>query len=258
MLRWLVPGMIALGLAGCETATPVPTTSAPAPVTDITVDAADGVTVFGTTYFGSLPDTAPLIILFHQGGSNARAEYEPLIPWLNENGYRAIGWDLRPGGEIFGLNNRTVDAMLPAKAQSYCDGYPDMQAALEASLALGDTEQAIIWGSSFSAALVFHLAADRPDQVSHVIAASPASGPPMANCLARARLDDLTVPAFVLRPASEMQGESSQSQKALMEAAGIPVLVLEDGVHGSSMLVDARTEADMSDARAALINWLAE
>ncbi|MEM6556734.1 MAG: alpha/beta fold hydrolase [Pseudomonadota bacterium] len=258
MLRWLVPGMIALGLAGCETRSADPAPVPSTPVTDITVEAADGVTVFGTIYFGSLPETAPLILLFHQGGSNARAEYEPLIPWLNEAGYRAIGWDLRPGGDIFGLNNRTVDAMLPAKAQSYCEGYPDMQAALEASLALGQTDDAIIWGSSFSAALVFHLAADAPDQVSRVIAASPASGPPMAECLARARLDDLTVPAFVLRPASEMQGESAQAQKALMEAAGIPVLVLEDGVHGASMLVDSRTESDMSEARATLIEWLSE
>lgn len=258
MLRCWIPGIIAFGLTSCTTLEPGPSTPIPTGPMEITTKARDGVTVYGTTYFASLPDSAPLIVLFHQGGSNARAEYAPLIPWLNENGYRAIGWDLRAGGEIFGLNNRTVDAMLPEKAESYCDGYPDMKAALDASLAIGSVDDAIIWGSSYSAALVFHLAADAPDKVSHVIAASPASGPPMANCLARARLDDLTRPAFVLRPASEMERESAQQQKVLLEAVNVPVLVLEDGVHGSSMLVDERTEADMSTGRTAVMDWLAQ
>lgn len=225
---------------------------------EITVQADDGVAVFGTNYFAELPDTAPLIVLFHQGGSNGRAEYAPLIPWLNQSGYRAIAWDLRVGGEIYGLENRTAAAMLPAEASSYCDGYGDMNAALEASVAYSSSGQAIIWGSSYTGALVFHLAADAPDKVSHVISASPASGSPMADCLARDRLGDLSRPAFVLRPASEMQGDGAQQQKVLFDQAGVPVLVLENGIHGSSMLVDERTEADMSAGRAAVINWLSQ
>lgn len=258
MLRWMIPGLIAFGLAGCVAVDETSTNAATSSTTEISTVASDGVAVFGTPYFASLTDSAPLIVLFHQGGSNARAEYAPLIPWLNENGYRAIGWDLRAGGEIYGLNNRTADGMLPAEADSYCDGYGDMRAALDASLSHASADEAIIWGSSYSAALVFHLAADAPDKVSHVISASPASGPPMANCLARARLDELTVPAFVLRPASEMERESAQQQKLLLDAAGVSVLVLEKGVHGSSMLVDERTKADMSAGRAAVLQWLAQ
>ena len=34
--------------------------------------AADGVQVYGYPYLGDLPDTAPVILLFHQGGSSAR------------------------------------------------------------------------------------------------------------------------------------------------------------------------------------------
>ena len=78
----------------------------------------------------------------------------------------------------------------------------------------------------------------------------------MVDCLARARLEDLQSPAVVLRPASEMRSPNAQEQKSLFEAAGVSVLVLEDGIHGSSMLVDARTESDMSDARNAVVDWL--
>lgn len=234
-----------------------PTIQASMPSTfDVTAVAEDGVTVFGSASFDALPDTAPLIVLFHQGGSNARAEYGPLVPWLNQSGFRTIAWDLRVGGDIYGQTNRTADARRPVEPDSYCEGYPDMRAALDHSLTYASSGDAIIWGSSYSAALVFHLAGDEADKVSHVIAASPASGPPMVDCLARARLEDLKSPAFVLRPASEMRSPNAQEQKSLFEAAGVSVLVLEDGIHGSSMLVDARTESDMSDARNAVVDWL--
>ena len=154
------------------------------------------------------------------------------------------------------MKNRTADAMLPDEASSYCEGYPDMQAALDASLPYAQSGQVIIWGSSYSAALAFHLGADYPQTVTSLVAASPASGSPMADCLARDRLDDLARPALVLRPASEMERESAQNQKALFDAAGVPVLIIENGVHGSSMLVDERTEADMTESRAAVMAWL--
>ncbi|NQY13494.1 MAG: alpha/beta fold hydrolase [Henriciella sp.] len=258
MLRELIVGGTVLGLSACAVAPSLSTNGAALPIGDVSTQAPDGIAVYGTTYFADLPETAQLIVLFHQGGSNARGEYAPLIPWLNQNGYRLIAWDLRAGGDLYGEENRTAQAMLPAKATSYCEAYGDMQAALEFSVEYSATNSAIIWGYSYSAALVFHLAADAPDQVSRLVAASPASGPPMAACLARARLDDLTRPALVLRPASEMRSPSAQEQKQLLEDAQIPVWVLEDGVHGSSMLVDSRTEANMSEFRAAVIAWLAE
>lgn len=258
MLRNLLMGGIAIGLSACAVAPPSSTNTAALPIGDISTQAPDSIVVYGTTYFADLAETAPLIVLFHQGGSNARGEYAPLIPWLNQSGYRLIAWDLRAGGELYGEENRTAQAMLPAKATSYCEAYGDMLAALEYSVQYSATNTAIIWGSSYSAALVFHLAADAPDQVSHLVAASPASGPPMAACLARARLDDLSRPALVLRPASEMRSPSAQEQKKLLEDAQVPVWVLENGVHGSSMLVDSRTEANMSEFRASVIAWLAE
>lgn len=252
MLRSSLASLTLLTLCGCAIA-PAP---APAAPVDLTATAADGVTVYGTASFAALPDSAPLIVLFHQGGSNARAEYAPLIPWLNENGFRTIAWDLRVGGDIYGLNNRTADARLPVKPSSYCEGFPDMQAALDTSLEHTASNEAIIWGSSYSGALVFHLAAEAPDRISRVISASPANGPPMVDCLPQARLDELQTPAFVLSPRVEMKAVEDFEDKVRFEAAGAVFMIVEDGIHGSSMLVDERTEADMSAARAAVIDWL--
>lgn len=259
-LTWF--GVPLLALAACATDFAAPSSmpaieERPSSV-EVTATAEDGVTVFGTASFGMLPDTAPLIVLFHQGGSNGRAEYAPLIPWLNENGYRTIAWDLRVGGDIYGGTNRTADARLPIKPSSYCEGFPDMHAALDTSLNYSSSGQAIIWGSSYSGALVFHLAAEVPEKLSGVISASPANGPPMTDCLPQARLDELKTPAFVLSPTVEMKDDSDYEDKTRFEAAGVKFMIVEDGIHGSSMLVDARTEADMSDARAAVVAWLSE
>ena len=243
-------------LSACTLAASPTNTSEVGTAFDVTATADDGITVFGTANFADLPDTAPLIVLFHQGGSNARAEYAPLIPWLNDNGFRTVAWDLRVGGDIYGLTNRTADARLPVKPSSYCEGFPDMLAALDASLEHGASEQAIVWGSSYSGALAFHLAAEAPDKISRVISASPANGPPMVDCLPQARLDELKSPAFVLSPRVEMKAVEDFEDKARFEATGVAFMIVENGIHGSSMLVDARTEADMSAARAAVIAWL--
>ncbi len=247
-----------LTLAGCATPLAGPVTESAPATLELTATAADGVTVFGTASFAALPEAAPLIVLFHQGGSNARAEYEPLIPWLNGHGFRTIAWDLRVGGSIYGGINRTAEARLPIKSTSYCQGFPDMHAALDASLEHSVSGRAIIWGSSYSGALVFHLAAEVPEKLSGVVAASPANGPPMVDCLPQARLDELRTRAFVLSPTVEMKEAADYEDKARFEAAGVKFMIVENGIHGSSMLVDARTEADMSAARAAVIAWLNE
>ena len=89
-----------------------------------------------------------------------------------------------------------------------------------------------------------------------VIAFSPASGDPMAGCMARQWVESVDVPMLVMRPASEMEMASAQAQRPLMEAAGAGFRVVDDGVHGSSMLVDERTGTDMSEARAFVAGWL--
>lgn len=218
------------------------------------VKASDGVEVVGQLEYGGLPATAPMIALFHQARSNGRGEYGPLFPWLNENGFSAIAWDLRKGGDLFGSINVTATGR-EALDDRYCDAYPDIVAAVEKTIAVAEGAPVIIWGSSYSASLVFRAAAEI-EGVDAVIAFSPAAGGPMAECHAGLYVEDVRVPALVLRPASEMELESSQQQRKALEAAGVTFVVVENGVHGSSMLVDERTKHDMSAVRADVMQWL--
>jgi len=222
----------------------------------ITTTTADGVTLYGEQWFGDLPDTAPLILLFHQAGSNGRGEYGPLKDWLNEAGYRAIAWDQRAGGKTYGSNNRTRANLPKGTPDSYCDAYADLEAALAYVKTEGLADKVGIWGSSYSAGLVFQLAAKHPDQISAVIGASPGTGRAMTNCRAKAWAKDVSAPMLVLRPASEMKREKSKQQRLILEPLGAHFVVLENGVHGSSNLVDTRTRHDMSDGRAQVLAWL--
>ncbi len=241
-------------VAGCTTSSGIRARSE-LPTT-ITASTLDGQVVYGERYYGTLDAKAPLILLFHQGGSNGRAEYLLLTDWLNAAGYRAIAWDQRAGGDVYGESNRTV-ASLPAGANpGFCDAYLDLQAALDYVIGQGEAEEVIVWGSSYSGALVFRLAAENRGKVSGVLAFSPASGGPMESCRARQWVEEVSAPAIVFRPASEMAREASQSQRRILEDAGVDFRIVEHGIHGSSMLVDTRTEQDMSAARSEVIEWL--
>jgi pimeloyl-ACP methyl ester carboxylesterase len=218
----------------------------------------DGIVVYGNTYFGDLDSNAPLILLFHQSGSNARGEYSQLARWLNEHGFRAIAWDARAGGDLYGATNRTQDALPTGAPDQYCDAYNDLQVALAYVINNKLAQRVVIWGSSYSGALVFRLAADNSETINGVFAFSPASGGPMVDCRARLWVDQVTAPIFVFRPTSEMGRETSIEQKEILADAGAEFFIIENGIHGSSMLVDERTEHDMSATRELVIAKLSE
>ena len=226
------------------------------PNSEVMTTAADGVKVYGQKYFAALDEKAPLVLMFHQGGSNGRGEYEGLATWLNKAGFRVIAWDQRSGGDRYGFDNRTVNHLNQEDKPSYCEASADLQAALDYVTTEKLAEQVIVWGSSYSAALVFKLAADNKGKVSGVAAFSPASGGPMSACRAKMWLDQVSVPMIVFRPESEMARESSVEQRDVFIEAGVTFHIIKNGIHGSSMLVDDRTEHKMDKARATVKQWL--
>lgn len=253
MIKTLGPMIFGIALlAACQTVA-TPTFSE----TDIQTVSEDGVQIHGYAFGSELNSDAPLILLFHQGGSNARGEYSDLAPWLQEAGYRTLAWDLRSGGEWYGGSNQTKAGLNEGVASGFCDAYPDMEAALSYAHERDPDGPIIIWGSSYSAALVFQLAAKHPDKVDALLAFSPASGDPLEGCRAKLWAGQVSVPALGVSPTTEMEREPVQEQRAILEAAGIDYRVVENGIHGSSMLLDARTEQDMSEARAMVLDWLA-
>jgi dienelactone hydrolase len=135
----------------------------------VTLSAADGTTVYGELWraAGTKP---PLIVAFHQAESSS-AEYAPIAPRLVEAGFTVLAIDQRSGDGAFGGTNRTAAAL--GRAATYDEALPDLEAAL--AWAKADTRGApiVVWGSSYSAALVFVLAARHPADVSAVVAFSP-------------------------------------------------------------------------------------
>lgn len=213
------------------------------PTREVSFVTADGITIHGDLYLASESMSAPLILLFHQAGSDARGEYGPLVERLLERGYHALATDQRNGGDRLGGVNRTI-AALEGREFTYCEGYPDLAAALTWAKEEGFTGPRAAWGSSYSAALVFRLAFDNPDDLAAILAFSPASGPPMEGCNPETWAADLPVPALALRPAAEVEYDSVREQLERLEKLGLQTFVADPGVHGSSMLNADRVEGD--------------
>ena len=210
------------------------------------IETHDGVVVHGDLYRSEKGKSAPLILLFHQGGSNARGEYRGhIVPELLAKGFNIMTIDQRRGGERLGGSNRTMSGLGDTE-YGYCDAYPDLEAALAYASELKLSGKRIVWGSSYSAALVVRLAAEHATEIDGVIAFSPASGEPMNGCQIDEHLESLSQPLLVLRPGSEMEIESVQRQFELVKESGHQAYVAENGVHGSSMLVPDRVEGSVS------------
>ncbi len=80
----------------------------------------------------------------------------------------------------------------------------------------------------------------------------------MQDCKAAHWLGDVQAATIVFTPASEMEYPHVAEQKDMFAATGAETHVVENGVHGSSMLVDARTGHDMSGLRNEVLEWLRE
>jgi len=202
----------------------------------------DSVRIFGDLF--QKDRSASTILLFHQGGSNARAEYGPIIPKLQEEGFNILAIDQRSGGQAYGSYNRTI-AQMASNEFGYCDAYADLEGALNYVKEQGMTGKKIVWGSSYSGSLVIQLASKNPDEIDAVLAFSPASGGPMQDCRPDEYFESLEVPLLLLRPVGETEIESVQQQLEMAQQAGHQTYVADPGTHGSSMLVEERAEGSV-------------
>lgn len=184
-----------------------------------------------------------VILLFHMAGSNY-AEYSTIAPELNRRGFDTLATDQRSGGPGFGRNNET-EARL-GRDPGYRAALPD----LEAALAWAQTRspgKILAWGSSYSAALVFFLAASAQPPLAGLLAFSPGeyfSG-------VRAAAARVTCPVFV---SSSEDSSEINAAAALLGATQARVkrqFRPSAGQHGSSLL---RTDRNPRGAAAA---WVA-
>jgi len=200
----------------------------PLPPEDVEIRAADDGVVYGRYYGIESDKPGPIVLLFHQAGSNA-AEYQPIAPRLQALGYAALAIDQRSGGRRFGRDNATVEAR--GDSTGFGAAYPDLEAAL--AWAQERHPRVVAWGSSYSAALVFRLGAEHGDELHALLAFSPGEyfedEGQVAGWASRCAL-----PVFV----SSAPGKEVAAAEALASAAGGRAQhhVPKKGVHGSSML----------------------
>lgn len=258
--RALRPALALLFTAACAPAAPPPADD-PAPdgpaadSVEVSFETSDGVRVFADFHDVAGDGSAPLILLFHQAGGDARGEYGPIVPRLVDAGFRVLAVDQRAGGDRFGGVNRTMAARGDDEA-GYCDAYPDLTAALDWAIARGLDGPRFAWGSSYSAALAMKLGAERGRDLAGVLAFSPASGEPMRGCDPAEFAGDIRIPVLALRPPAEAQSERGRAQIAAFDSLGIRTYVAAHGTHGSSMLVADRVDGDVEPAWAAVLDFL--
>jgi len=219
----------------------------------VSFNTKDSLKIHSTFY--KLNQKAPTILLFHQGGSNSTAEYNPIIPMLLDQGFNILATDQRVGGQIYGSYNRTI-VNITTNSFGYCDAYPDLEAALDFLIMNEYNGKKILWGSSYSASLVIKLAHNRSQDISAVLAFSPASGEQLKDCLPNPYFETLKVPLLLLRPDREAKFDSVKEQLKLAQSFGHQTYTAENGVHGSSMLVEERTENDTSQHWNTVITFL--
>jgi dienelactone hydrolase len=227
--------------------------SAGARAEEITLIAADGVKVFGTLSRAEAK-SPPLILLFHMAGSN-RAEYAPIVPKLTAAGYTVLAIDQRSGGSNFGAKNKTVDTL--GRSTSYSDALKDLEAALAWAKPNAVGAPVIVWGSSYSAALVFLLAAGHPKDVAGVLSFSPGEylGGSSQVQTAAAKV---TVPVFITQ--AKDGGEVSAAKSILTAVAATEksqFVSKAGGVHGSSSLRDDANKSGAADYWTAVNAFLA-
>lgn len=226
---------------------------APAPHPDakpVTFGAADGVKVSAELYPAKAGKSAPIILLFHQAGSNG-AEYQTIAPKLTALGYNCLAADARSGANRFGRDNLTAKAL--GKSAEYQEAYADLEAALAYVKSEGYTGKVIAVGSSYSAGLVFRLAAEHPE-----IAAIAAFSPPRPGSGPTWKMDEwgkkVTVPVFItaspdeLGALREFAGTLNQKGKVFFEQKA--------GVHGASTLREDRNAKGAEENFKALAEFL--
>ena len=204
----------------------------------ITFPSLDGLQMTADLY-SPFPDTSkPFIILCHQAGWS-RGEYREIAPKLNTLGFNCIAIDQRSGGSVNNTKNETAaKAKASKKGQDYIDAEQDIIATIQyvkQDLAKG---KIILWGSSYSSALVLRIAGEQPESVDAALAFAPGeyfkSQGKSANWIARSA-KKIKCPTFITSAKSEAENWAS-IHKAIPTSTKEKFIPSTKGNHGSRAL----------------------
>ncbi|MBW6483717.1 MAG: lysophospholipase [Vicingaceae bacterium] len=203
----------------------------------ITFLAPDSVEITADLYVSN-PTENSFIILFHQAGWS-RGEYLEIAPKLNKLGFNCMAVDQRSGGKINNVINETHQRAEKQKlGTTYIDAEVDINSAIEyVKKQYPKAKKIIIWGSSYSSALVLKIAGDRND-IDAVLSFAPGEyfenlGKPSDYVTQRAK--NIKVPVFITSAKNEKPNWWSIFE--IIPAKNKQYFLPEtDGQHGSRAL----------------------
>ncbi|MGA8145678.1 MAG: alpha/beta fold hydrolase [Candidatus Acidiferrales bacterium] len=219
----------------------------------VTLTASDGVKISGT-YYAAPSASAPIILLFHQAGSN-RWEYAPIAPRLVSAGFSALAIDARHGGEMWGHENETVTRL--GKEAGYLEALADLEAALEWARKQNPSRKVIVWGSSYSSCLVFVLAGKHPSEIAGLLSFSPAEYF-QNKTLVHDAAEKVNIPVFITSAKGPEEEDAARSiYDAVADKKDRAMFVPKaGGVHGSSTLRADRNPEGAEEYWSAVLGFL--
>ena len=138
----------------------------------IEFDSLDGLKISADLYMDS-DKAKPFIVLCHQAGWS-RGEYREIAPKLNAMGFNCMAIDQRSGKEVNGIANETAARAKAAnKGGAFVDGEQDIIAAAKHAKENFAEGKLLLWGSSYSAALVLRIAGEHADIVDGALSFAP-------------------------------------------------------------------------------------
>lgn len=195
--------------------------------------ATDGLAVTADLYTIDKKN-APFVILFHQA-RYSRGEYRPIAQKLNVLGFNCMAIDQRSGNWVNGVENETnKEAKKLNLGTDYADAFPDVEGALLYVKKELQAHKIIVWGSSYSASLMFYLGSQYPLDIEGILAFSPGEYFQIKEKSIASFAKNVKCPVFITSSKAEQKKwkgiyEALSSEKQFF----IPV---NSGFHGSKAL----------------------
>ncbi len=199
----------------------------------IQFDSGDGIRVTADLYMTENRN-APFIILFHQAGFS-RGEYREIAPRLNGLGFNCMAVDQRSGKEVVGVKNLTHEAAIEKNLPTeYLDALTDIEAAYVYVKHGIKPEKLLLWGSSYSASLMFYMGSEHHKNIAGILAFAPGeyfkiNGKPVNYFSGK-----VTAPVFVTSAKSEYP--KWKPIYDAIESEKFSYLPEDEGKHGSKAL----------------------
>lgn len=202
----------------------------------ISFKADDGLQVTADLYMPH-ESSAPFIILYHQAGYS-RGEYRSIAPKLNELGFNCMAVDQRSGDQVNGVVNKThQEALSKNLPTEYVDAIPDIEAAYLYVKYGIKPEKIILWGSSYSAAIMFYMGSVHHNNLSGILSFAPGAYFKINNKELKTYAARITCPVFVTSAKSEYKNWKAIYNEVRSEKSYF--LPETEGKHGSKALWDS-------------------